>query len=41
MGYFVLAFAYKLIVEVVFWAAKMCIQRYKVRKKPDAPTSDK
>ena len=41
MSYFVVAFICKLAVEVMFLVAKTCIKRYKAKKKPDGPTSDK
>ena len=41
MSYLTIAFICKLAVEVVFLAAKTCFRRYKAKKKPDEPTSDK
>jgi len=41
MGYFVLAFLGKFAAGVALYATKACLERFKTRKKPDAPTSDK
>jgi len=40
MSYLGVAFICKLAVEVVFFAAKTCIKRYKAKKKPDVDASD-